>query len=1004
MDLKDGTPRVRRLTRADAEQLAGFLIDQSGEIQISYPGDINAATVERFLGGKLAGLIDAFAIWDTRGKLLGTAWLQNMESDEPGIQLYTLQKTDIAEQLLQRVVDEARGQQKRILKVIPTKHQQSGFCRRLYESKGFVADDNGSMELELGAGKEEMLSSIRRRLSGKRLMIIPYTHPDWAWTHTRNWHERRYTLVFEEVLGLMREHPEFRWYMDNYTCQLRPLLNYRPDLLDELRQRIHEGKIAVCGGYSNLRPNMVGGETFIRNQIIGRMKWRQFFPQADLSVHADAVDVAVGHPQMPQLLKLSGYQYLRMWRPFPAVSQKGIPTDFVWQGCDGSKIQVSRGAYGGLVWMDEKEAFASMEDHWGKLLLDLWRREIEEKDHYGYDQLWLAHGMDDGRPLRLMDDTPVDLFAFVEQWNRNENSSMEWATPVEYFASVDKTELPLITGTLDPCDVSYNAAWNGEKGLGTRRVRNDRLLVETEIWSSLASSYGFQYPEEQLNELWCHHLTTCAHATQWLFTSDFDEIKRWADEVEAEATQLREKALDTLVKNMDLPDNTVEVVFNQMPFERTAVVSILASGYGGQPGFTLTDMDSNILPQQVVKEYGGQGGFREYEILTEVELPPMGYAAVCATTGNPRRNRENGDTSSSGRPATFMNGVLKVSLTKNGITSVTCGDHHYETDAWGQPVFCEVDVNAGLLHVGPITNQVYPQWKSAEVLEEGPVRWAYRQSGFIDDIPVEMRTVLYRNEPRIDQHLIVDWPGKDGFLAARLKLPFRPNLVGNVPFAVEDKDLTAEHYGSFERGRQGLFYAKDFVACEGAKQGIALITRDGHHFFIYDDEANHLDHILLNSINHSHGWEENVNKSSFTGKGRHEFHYSTLFYEGDWKDADLPRQADQLIHPAFGRKPYQGDSAKPLMPKGSWLSIDPDNVYLSAFYRQGDRYILRLYESHGMAANVKVRLPWEPLEVHCVDFEGNSMATPVSANGHELQLELGEWQICTLSLIPAPAR
>jgi hypothetical protein len=37
------------------------------------------------------------------------------------------------------------------------------------------------------------------------ILVVPYCHADWVWTHTRYWHEERYTLVFEETLALLRD-------------------------------------------------------------------------------------------------------------------------------------------------------------------------------------------------------------------------------------------------------------------------------------------------------------------------------------------------------------------------------------------------------------------------------------------------------------------------------------------------------------------------------------------------------------------------------------------------------------------------------------------------------------------------------------------------------------------------------------------------------------------------------------------------------------------------------
>ena len=41
--------------------------------------------------------------------------------------------------------------------------------------------------------------------------VIPYTHADIAWVHTRAWHVDRYVRALDEVLDLMAEKPEYRY-------------------------------------------------------------------------------------------------------------------------------------------------------------------------------------------------------------------------------------------------------------------------------------------------------------------------------------------------------------------------------------------------------------------------------------------------------------------------------------------------------------------------------------------------------------------------------------------------------------------------------------------------------------------------------------------------------------------------------------------------------------------------------------------------------------------------
>lgn len=111
---------------------------------------------------------------------------------------------------------------------------------------------------------------IAEKLAGKTIHIIPYMHPDWAWCHNRIWHETRYAESIAENIDLTQTLPGYRFYIDCWRTLMVPFMQRRPEKLVELQAAVREGKAAVCGAFANVRPNMVDGEAFIRNMVIGR--------------------------------------------------------------------------------------------------------------------------------------------------------------------------------------------------------------------------------------------------------------------------------------------------------------------------------------------------------------------------------------------------------------------------------------------------------------------------------------------------------------------------------------------------------------------------------------------------------------------------------------------------------------------------------------------------------------------------------------------------------------
>ena len=44
----------------------------------------------------------------------------------------------------------------------------------------------------------------------QKIFLLPYAHCDNAWSHTRRWHEDRYTQIFHEVLDIMNRDPDYK--------------------------------------------------------------------------------------------------------------------------------------------------------------------------------------------------------------------------------------------------------------------------------------------------------------------------------------------------------------------------------------------------------------------------------------------------------------------------------------------------------------------------------------------------------------------------------------------------------------------------------------------------------------------------------------------------------------------------------------------------------------------------------------------------------------------------
>ena len=867
------------------------------------------------------------------------------------------------------------------------------------------------------------LVTAREQLAGKRLYVVPYCHPDWAWTHTRRWHELRYVKVLQEVLDILAEQdregvpadaPEaFRWYADCYRTAIQPFLQACPGREVELRKWVEAGRIGICGGFSNVRINHVEGETFLRSIIYGKRRFRQLFPQAELTVHSDIVDVAVGHPQLPQILSLAGYRYLQFWRPHEALNAKDVPYHFLWDGLDGTRVLCSRGCYSGLA----AAAFAPPDaaTRWDEVVTVWWQNLLQDKNARSpADVLWLPHGADDSRPLRthFFHDAPLDLVGVVREWNGRETSRLAFATPAEVFEALEerRDELPIRCGTLDPCDVAYNAAWAGSRGLWKLRSQCANAICRAETVSCLSAllgvdSFTSSSTQSEYEALWEDALLFSGHAIQWLFQQDFDEIHDLARRTLFEARRARQRRLEALSAQIATPPNALAVLFNPLPYERSAVtplrITFAEGDRGGVPAdLRLVDAGGVEVPYQTTRRLEHAGTCWELETLVEVSLPAGGWNVVCWEETSPRQEEEPAPEADA-----IDNGLVRLEFSRGRLTAV---NDALTGATWEAPahtpfghVRCYAVDTSARLHVGPITGSADAVWESWGPLEQGPVRWTYRSEGRAGPHRVRLDTRVYRGERRVEFQVHLGWAAFDGFAAAHLPLPGPGRLVADMPFCLEAKRLEEEPYVGIERGREGMFIAQSFVQWTDGQRSIAYVSHDGDRYFVLDQERDLLAHILVNSVRRPRDtWEQYVN-AQMEGEGEHDFTYSILpdptAGGGDppWRTAAGLRAGCDAAWP-------RGEGGR-LPPASSALSVSPANVMMSACYAEGDRVLVRFFETAGTESPVVLTMPAPVSAAEPVGLLGDPLGAPCArVDGATVSVTVAPWQILTLAITPRP--
>ena len=835
--------------------------------------------------------------------------------------------------------------------------------------------------------------------------LIPYCHPDFSWTHFREWHEERYAVVIADALDLMAAHPEFRFCVEPWMDEIVPFLERCPDRTEELRERLNSGQMGVLAfTLTSPRPVYASEETFLRNMILGRETYLSFAPQADLTTMS-CPDVGIGHSQMPQIVKLAGARLYRGWRSQAALDAKGVPPAFRWRGLDGTEILTSRGCYGGLI---SAEPFTSgVGENWEAVVEAL--RTDSFADGFRAKKRgvrWIAQGMDDARPLRAWPgDEPLLFFELVEEWNQREPSRMIFATPGEYARLLEQEVLPVWEGVIDPVDVAYNAGWGGSQGLWRLRQQLEVAMLIAERAAALARSRGGAAASpEDFRRLWWETVRLHSHAQSWAYQRDWDQLVlggRWTLRQAEEIT--RDAVSDLSGAGRDSAACRPLVLFNPLPYEREELVEVYwPAPRQDMEGYSVVDESGAPVEFQVGEALGDSSSWNlpESTLIFRAHVPALGVALY---------HLDDGPNPSVPEPPAgdlLDNGALRLQLSPRGLQELTDPAIGLTWTAPEGSAIGDVrlfEMAPGILGVGPITAELGGSEGVGQWILTGPLRWVYR-----------WETVLHGH--RVTQDLITDCGARyvdfltrihsveaRAFWAFCLELPFVGPLQADIPFGVEPRHLADEPWAAdlcgshdnIERTRRNQFWARSWASISDGQRGLSLITVDGDRYWTWDENTRQLRHLLyLMTPESRESWESLINKERL-GQGWHDFRHRLVMHEGDWREARLWAESDRLRLPLQAVKPL--GPAQERLVSGNQLRLKPDTVRLSAFYEAPSGWVLRVHESSGSSTQALVELPFEVIAVTKTDLALQPLdATQPVAEGRVVKIPLRAWEIATI--------
>ncbi len=223
-------------------------------------------------------------------------------------------------------------------------------------------------------------------VSDFRYLVVPHTHWDREWYLPFEHFRLRLGMVVDGVLDTLERDSSFTSFtLDGQAIVLEDYLEVRPENEGRLRALLAAGRLEVGPSYELPDEILVGGESLVRNLLLGRRVCRRFGVEPS---GAGYLPDSFGHPaQLPQILAGFGIRTLLFSRGMgDEIDDVGVV--FRWQAGPEEVVACQMlphyDNFARLTWdHDAEQRVRAIVDRFGELL----RRA-------GQDEIVLANGSD----------------------------------------------------------------------------------------------------------------------------------------------------------------------------------------------------------------------------------------------------------------------------------------------------------------------------------------------------------------------------------------------------------------------------------------------------------------------------------------------------------------------------------------------------------------------------------------------------------------------------------
>lgn len=744
--------------------------------------------------------------------------------------------------------------------------------------------------------------------------------PVWLWP----WHEGMSVVhsTFRTNLDRMNETEDF-YFIASSALFYKWVAETDPGMLNEIRERVKEGRWIVVGGWW-IEPdaNTPGGEALVRQGLYGQKTLQKLLGvRAKVGMNADSF----GHAgTLPQILNQQGMESYMFHRP--GFNEKDLPSDlFWWEGSDGSKVLSYRIPY-------SYNDTGSISERMIKML-----KLFKDQPMKSYMSFYGAGDHGGGA-------TKENIRAIKAIQMDKDAPKVIFSTPERYFDEIRKDKNLNVPTVKDDLQHHAVGCYTAEIELKKyNRLAEAALILAEKIAAVGSVAWSFNHPQEQIATAWqkvlFHQFHDSLPGTSIPEHSDvalggYHHALDAAEEVKYRAGQKLEWQIPA-----EDPNSQYIIAFNPLPWEVKKVIDY--------------DFDWDNNPSRVEDESGNpldhqwsaasSEANRRRKLVVETNLPPFGYRQIRLRAGE-TPSIKNGVSISENN---LENEFYKIRFLQNGEVGILDKQSGAEvfggngsggkavvindpSDTWSHKVVTYAD------EIGAFGDSVVKK------LEEGPVRSGMRVITIYGKSTLTVDWLLTKNSRFIDANVKLDWHEKHKML----KFSFPVNVSSPVStYEIPYGHIIRETNGDENPGQRWID-----VSGEQRGKGYGLTVFNDAKYG-YNVIGNDMRISVARSAVYAHHEPRVIDKDReyhWMDQGIHTFRMSLLPHSGGWKENNIPRLVEEFMELPVCF--YQGIHGGALPKSGSFLSIDKSNIIVSAIKQAEDNndIILRCVESFGM--------------------------------------------------------